>query len=102
MAKQMMDIGLKDVAGGVDLMVVNGDFVIVESTARHQKELTLNTKNDFKGSPTICVNAFSYVDDDRPGDLAQAISESFAGDGMDVKSVTVDRQWDVDTDAFYV
>ena len=84
MAKQMMDIKLSD---SYDLDVSGGDFTGVESTARHQQQLILNNKGDFKQNPTICVGAVEYFDDEHFQELIRAVSIEFTRDGMDVKNV---------------
>ena len=84
MARMMIDIGLTDAE---DLSMDNGDFVAVESTAQHQRQLLLNNKGDFKQNPTIGVGVFAYFDDERFQELIRAVSIEFSRDGMDVKSV---------------
>ena len=101
MAKEMLDIGLNESGVGEDLVIANGDFVTQESTAMHQRELILNNKGDYKQNPTICVGAFNYLDDENKSDLARAISIAFTKDGMDVKSVRLQANGTVNSDAFY-
>jgi hypothetical protein len=101
MAMQMIDIGLKSVAGGEDLAIVAGDFSMVESTAMHQQQLILNNKGDFKQNPTICIGAFDYLDDENFQNLIRTISVEFTKDGMDVKSVGLTSNGTVKSDAFY-
>lgn len=96
MPKQQNDIQLE----GNNLAVVNGDFAFSESTLQHQRQLILNEKGDFKQNPTICVGAFSYMDDEGPGGLIRAISAEFVKDGMQVDKVQITGGV-IDTNAFY-
>ena len=99
MAKEMIDIGLD---AGEDLSVVGGDFMYVESTAQHQRQLVLNNKGDFKQNPTIGVGAFDYINDENYQELMRAISIEFTRDGMDVQSVVLSPTGIVNSDAIYI
>lgn len=98
----MMDIGLDDNA---DLKVANGDFVVVESTKEHVRNLILCNKGEFKEQPTMCVGAVNYIDDENPGDLIQAITEELLKDGVSVRKVkpvtTGPLSGTVEVDGFY-
>ena len=98
MATKMIDIGLTDNA---DTAIAAGDFTSVESTAQHQKQLILNNKGDFKQTPTLCVGAFEYFDDENIQELVRAISVEFTKDGMNVKSVALDQTVVINTNAYY-
>ena len=96
MAKQMMDIGVVsvlDVDGneiGIDLQVVNGDFVIVESSDRHGVELLEGGNGDFKDNPTCCVDITDFQDEGGNGSrLMNTISTKFTADGVDVQQVAL-------------
>ena len=103
MARAQIDIKVEDVDGGlVDLVVSGGDFVGVESTGRHQKELILNNKGDLKENPTVNVGAFLYLNDEDVQGLISAISTEFSRDGMDVKRVEIGGDGVLGCDAFYV
>ena len=97
----MMDIGLVPVAGGADLAEVGGDFVVVESKVDHNKNLIYCDKGDWKENPIICVGAINYIDDDKPQDLLNAISEQLTLDGMEVISVAMGANKVISTDAYY-
>ena len=84
MAKEMNDIGLVAVSGGEDLLISGGDFVVVESTAQHQRQLILNNKGEFKQNPNICVGAVNFIDDEGRGNIIREITMQFIQDGMDV------------------
>ena len=81
----MMDIGL---TGGKTLTVENGDFVIVESTGEHQRQLLLDNKNDFKQNPAVGVGLMSYSDDEGPQAIMRETTQQFMADGMEVKNLT--------------
>ena len=98
MARKMTDIGLDT---DEDLMISGGDFVIAESTAQHQRQLILNNKGDFKESPTVCVGAFEYFDDEQLQGLIRAVSTEFCRDGMDVDEVTLSTDGTIKSIAAY-
>jgi len=98
MRRKQIDIGLTD----DDLTIVAGDFVAVESTLEHQRQLTVNNKGDFKENPTICVGAAMYLDeDDGFTSLIRAITTEFTRDGMDVQSVALDAAGHIISKAEY-
>ena len=101
MATEMIDIGMKSVTGGEDLVVIAGDFTAVESTPMHQQQLILNNKGDFKQNPTIGVGAFDFLDDENFQNLTRTISVEFTKDGMDVKSVALSPNGTIKSDAYY-
>jgi len=98
MAREMIDIGISDTE---DLFIVGGDFLMTECTAHHQRQLILNNNADFKQNPTICVGAFEYLDDENYQELLRKVSLEFTKDGMDVKSVRLDTNGLINTDAYY-
>jgi hypothetical protein len=99
MAKQMIDYG---VDGNNDLKIgAGGDFVRVESTAQHQEQLILCGKGDYKQNPTICVDAFGYIDGEDFNDFIGEVSAQFQQDGMDVKQVALQPNGVIEADAYY-
>ncbi len=70
-----------------ELVTSNGDFILTESTQQHQQDLLLCDKGDYKLNPTICVGAFSYLDDENIQDLVRAANIEFTRDGMQVNSI---------------
>ncbi len=97
MARLMIDLALDDTE---DLAITGGDFALTESTARHQEQLILNNKGDFKQNPSIGVGATTFIDDENTIELLRALSIEFIKDGMEVVSVRLERGV-VYTDAFY-
>ena len=101
MAKNMIDILLVPVAGGADLKVVGGDFLVGESKAEHNKMLIYCDKGEFMANPTVCVGGVNYFDGEDPQRLLNAISEELTRDGMNVRSVALGVDGEILTDGFY-
>jgi hypothetical protein len=83
MAKEMMDIGLD---ANEDVALAAGDFTIVESTVQHKRQLLWNNKGEFKQSPTVCVGAINFIDDESKQGITREISQQFMRDGMEVRN----------------
>lgn len=84
----------------MDLLVVDGDFVIGDSTAQHQKSLLLAAKGDYKWAPTSGVHLFSFINDERPEDMLREVRLQFAKDGMRINrlsqsnyKITIDAEY---------
>lgn len=71
----------------LDLVFVDGDLVIGESTRQHQQLLLLTHKGELREFPTVGVGIQDWVLDDNPGSLNGEIKRQFEGDGMDVQQV---------------
>lgn len=97
MAKQMDDIQLEQ----DDLKLAAGDFLIMDGAAEHQRQLLLNNKGDFKESPTVCVGAFTYIEEEQIGTLLRAIKTEFARDGMTSISLSISQTGVINSDATY-
>jgi len=93
----MMDIGLVS----DDLDMEQGDFTNIESTYQHQRQLLINDKGTFKENPTICIGVFSYLDNDNAQDLLRATNVEYTRDGMNVKSVQLTANGNINIDAYY-
>ncbi|PQJ09491.1 hypothetical protein CJD36_019825 [Flavipsychrobacter stenotrophus] len=74
-----------------DLLIVDGDFVIGDSTVQNEKLLLLLNEGEIKQYPDATVGAGRYKDDEGPSALLQKISEKFVGDGMKVNKVAVEN-----------
>lgn len=98
MARYMGDVAVSDSG---ELSIADGDWGVEECTGIHARELIVNTKNDFKETPTACVDALSYIDDEGLSGLMRAISEEMMRDGMEVKAVNVDRAGVITAEGFY-
>jgi len=75
--------------GDFDLLFVDGDLVIGESTRQHQQLLLLSEKGEIREFPTAGVGLLSWTLDNRPGDLNGEIKRQFEQDGMTVQQVKV-------------
>lgn len=100
--KEVGDILLSE---DFDLKVDNGDLVIGESTAQHQQCLLMAKKGDIKQAPTVGVDVFNEIDDERPEDLMRQIRLQFSKDGMKVDKLQVEQTANgkikLNTKAFY-
>jgi hypothetical protein len=101
MANQMNDIALTEGSQLDDMQTNNGDFIIVESTAEHQRQLLLNDKGEFKENPTTCVGVYNYLDDEGLQELSRDVTVVYAEDGMTVNSVQLAPDGTLDIDANY-
>ena len=84
-----------------DLQIANGDLVVGESTYQHQKILLFADKGQFKQNPTIGVGSRRYLETSKPDEFAREIRLEFYGDGMDVKTVSIDDNLEIKIDAEY-
>lgn len=105
MARRMIDVKIEDddlyfksiTDGGA------GDFVKIESTAQHQRQLLLNNKGDFKESPTVCVGAALFLDeDDGMQHLMREITAQYTADGMDVRGIYLNSRGEIVSEAAYI
>jgi hypothetical protein len=94
----MTDFLLDD---NLDLVIVDGDFVIGESTSQHQKILILADKGEFKDVPMRGVGARRYLEDHTPENLAREIRQEFATDGMRVNKIQIASDLTIQVDANY-
>lgn len=88
-----------------DLKVEHGDLVLEESTAQHQKCLLLAGKGDYKQSPTVGVDLFHEIDDERPQELMREVRLEFSKDGMNINKLKSkpgpSGKVDIETEAYY-
>ena len=82
--RKMNDIAVDNTG---DLLIVNGDFAIVESTAEHQRSILLDNVGDYPYDPLNCVGAVNYLDDEGADKIINAIAKKFMQDGMEVKQM---------------
>ena len=85
----------------MDLNIVNGDFLIGESTYQHQKILIVADKGEFKENPMRCVGVKRYLESERPDELAREIRQEFSSDGMIVNKLQIGNDGSIEVDAFY-
>jgi hypothetical protein len=84
-----------------DLLVIDGDLVVGESTAQHQKMLILVDKGEFKDVPMRGVGTQRYLEDDSPEKLAREIRLEFSFDGMTVNKIQIASDLTIQIDAKY-
>lgn len=86
----------------LDLLISDdGDFVVGESTAQHQKILILADKTEFKDVPMRGVGARRYLEDSEPSNLAREIRTEFVADGMTVNRIKIADDLSIQLDANY-
>lgn len=85
----------------MDVLIVDGDFAVGESTAQHQKILVLSDKGEFKEVPMRGVGSRRYLEDDSPDNLAREIRTEFTTDGMTVNKIQIAADLNIQLDANY-
>jgi len=95
---KMLDLALD---GNDDINTLSGDFICVESTYQHQRQLLLNGKGSFKQNPTICVGIYGYLDDEGLQNVLRAINIEFTRDGMKVASLALTPNGQINSNAYY-
>ena len=77
---------MKDIliGNGGDLLVVNGDLVIGDSSKQQAEILFFSEKGSFKETPDIGVGASSYLESESRSDLLREIKVQFDKDGLSV------------------
>lgn len=99
MAKKVYDFALDE---NFDLLIKDGDFVIIESTMQHQSLLLLTTKLSWRPVPFVGVGTVDFLlDDNGTLDLESEIQKQFELDGMRVQSVTATDMENVEIKAEY-
>jgi hypothetical protein len=98
MAKEMNDLLLTE---DEDLAIEDGDFVVAESTARHQQQLLMNNKGDYKENTTVGVGVFRYIDDEDFRGLIRAVQQEYTRDGMETAVVRLDKDGTIECNANY-
>lgn len=83
-----------------DIQIVNGDFVIEESTQQHQLLLLMSNKGEWKQNPDRCVGVSNYIENKDNGAVSREIHTEFARDGMKITSIKVDNQ-NIEVEAEY-
>lgn len=99
MAREMVDIALRD---DLSLFIQGGDFLLAESTERHQQLLLLYEPGELKLDPLSGVGIGSYILDDAAEVVVEkAIEREFTRDGMTIRALDVRTLQDVKINAFY-
>ena len=70
----------------LDLIIRNGDFVVSESTQKHQRDLLLANKGEYKQNPTIGVGIDTFLLSEKNRDDVEAeVTSEFENDGMRIR-----------------
>lgn len=73
-----------------DILILNGDLEIADSTIQHQFDLLKSAPGDWLFSPEIGVNVESFLDSEHTTkDLFRRIKFEFDRDGMQVDSIQI-------------
>lgn len=84
-----------------DLIIVDGDFKIEDSIEQNQKCIILAASGDYKQKPTMGVNIFNFLNDERPEDMLREIRLQLADDGMKVNKMnSINNK--IEIDAYFV
>jgi hypothetical protein len=70
-----------------DLLIVDNDFVIGESSGQHQELLLIIEKGQIKEKPDATVGVVDYINDNEIEDMKFEIRKKFEADGMDFKGI---------------
>ncbi|WP_448529202.1 hypothetical protein [Raineya sp.] len=82
----MKDIILDE---NTDLIFLNGDFKIFESTLQHQKLLLFTAKGHWKHAPEVGVGVENYFLNENYAGLLQETRKQLVMDGMSVGDIQV-------------
>jgi len=85
----MLDLLLEDTG---DLAIVNGDFVMGESTAQHQQLLMVAQRGQFKENPDRAVGIEDFINSNDIDGMLAEIRNQFTKDGMTVNQLNYDEQ----------
>lgn len=83
-----------------DLLIINNDFVLGESTLQHQQLLLQSNKGDWKENPLAGVSVLSWLKDDNEAGLLSEIKQEFEKDGMKVNKLQL-LNGKIEIDAYY-
>ncbi len=70
-----------------DLLIVNGDFAVGESTVQHQSLLLRMQKGELRQYPKTCIGIDDFLLAEDAEDMRQEIQKQYEADGMKVRSV---------------
>ena len=85
-----------------DLMVVNGDFSVGESTVQHQGDLIVACEGEYKQDPMTGVGAVNFVDDEGPSEFLRKVRIQFTKDGMNVTRSQMNTNGNLEIEAEYL
>ena len=75
-----------------DLLIVDGDMVMGESSAQHIGLMLQSNKGDWVQNPTVGIGLIDLVNDDGlPSDLITTIRRELIKDGCTISTLTFDE-----------
>lgn len=85
-----------------DLVISGGDFAKGDCTLKHQKDLMLAEKGDYKQFPTTGVGLKTHLLNDASEDELRAeIQAEFEADGMRISKIQISSVDSIDIEASY-
>ena len=85
-----------------DLLIVDNDFVIGESSRQHQELLLLLAKGELKESPEATVGIADFINESEVDGMVFEIRKRYEADGMTVNSISYNETTgDLNYDANY-
>jgi len=72
-----------------DLILLNGDLTVGESTIQHQRLLLATSKADWRENVLTGVGTVAYLKDEQYGELLSETKKEFEKDGMLVTKVNL-------------
>ncbi len=76
----------------LDLLFVDGDFFVFDTTLQHQKLIVETNKGDWKNVPEVGVDMKNYFLNENFSGLLTEIKKQLVIDGMDVQSVSINEK----------
>ena len=84
-----------------DLKIEDGDLVFGDGTDQHQHCLLLAAKGDYKQFPSVGVDIFNWLNDDRSEDMMREVRLQLTQDGMKINKMEVVYPSNIKIDASY-
>ena len=84
-----------------DLSIVNGDFVIGDSSNQHQEHILIANKGEYKEFPELGVGIAAMLGDDDYVPMLIEIKKNLEYDGMKIRNVKFDKDGNLDIDGHY-
>ncbi len=74
-----------------DLLIVDGDFAIAESTEQHMEDLIIANKGEYKASPLVGVAISDFLNDEiiYSDELKRAVMDEFETDGLTIEKLNI-------------
>lgn len=66
----------------------DGDFVCGDATLQHQNDILMAMPGHYRNNPKTGVGILTFLNDESPADMLQAVKEGLTADGMKVKTAT--------------